>query len=198
MRSKTSTQLFQYWNLIRGDRERPRRDEIEPSAIRMLLPDLFILERDRFGGMKFRLAGTHVCALFGHELRGQQFGTLWFGTQAGRTLQVSRQVMARHVPVMLSATARTEDRRELETEALLLPLASNDGHSDRILGSLSPLSRPYWLHATPVSGLDVTGLRVLDPDRTAALLKEPGLDETFSPGIRRVQHLRVFEGGRDG
>ncbi|WP_053247205.1 PAS domain-containing protein [Ensifer adhaerens] len=198
MRSKTSTQLFQYWNLIRGDRERPRRDEIEPSAIRMLLPDLFILERDRFGGMKFRLAGTHVCALFGHELRGQQFGTLWFGTQAGRTLQVSRQVMARHVPVMLSATARTEDRRELETEALLLPLASNDGHSDRILGSLSPLSRPYWLHATPVSGLDATGLRVLDPDRTAALLKEPGLDETFSPGIRRVQHLRVFEGGRDG
>lgn len=198
MRSKTSTQLFQYWNLIRGDRERPRRDEIEPSAIRMLLPDLFILERDRFGGMKFRLAGTHVCALFGHELRGQQFGTLWFGTQAGRTLQVSRQVMARHVPVMLSATARTEDRRELETEALLLPLASNDGHSDRILGSLSPLSRPYWLHATPVSGLDATGFRVLDPDRTAALLKEPGLDETLSPGIRRVQHLRVFEGGRDG
>lgn len=197
MRSKTSTQLFQYWNLIRGDRERPRRDEIEPSAIRMLLPDLFILERDRFGGMKFRLAGTHVCSLFGHELRGQQFGTLWFGTQAGRTLQVSRQVMARHVPVMLSATARTEDRRELETEALLLPLASNDGHSDRILGSLSPLSRPYWLHATPVNGLDVTGLRVLDPDRTAALLKEPAEDETFSPGIRRVQHLRVLEGGRD-
>ncbi|OCP17236.1 hypothetical protein BC360_13330 [Ensifer sp. LC163] len=197
MRSKTSTQLFQYWNLIRGDRERPRRDEIEPSAIRTLLPDLFILERDRFGGMKFRLAGTHVCALFGHELRAQQFGTLWFGSQAGRTLQVSRQVMARHVPVMLSATARTEDRRELATEALLLPLASNDGHSDRILGSLSPLSRPYWLHATPVNGLDVTGLRVLDPDRTAALLNGPAQDETFSPGIRRVQHLRVFEGGRD-
>lgn len=197
MRSKTSMQLFQYWNLIRGDRELPRRDEIEPSAIRKLLPELFILERDSFGSIKFRLAGTHVCALFGQELRGQQFGTLWFGPQAGRTLQVSRQVMARHVPVMLSAIALTEDRRELEIEALLLPLASNEGHSDRILGSLSPLSRPYWLHAAPVSGLDVRGLRVLDPDRTAALLREPAMDEAFSPGIRQVQHLRVFEGGRD-
>lgn len=197
MRSNTSMQLFQYWNFIRGDRELPCRGEIEPSAIRTLLPELFILERDRFGGMKFRLAGTHVCALFDHDLRGEQFSMLWFGSQAGRLLQIGRQVMTQHVPVMLSAKARTEDGRELETEALLLPLASSAGRSDRILGSLSPLSRPYWLHATAVCGLDVTGLRVLDPDRTAAFVKEPAVEEAFSPEIRRVQHLRVFEGGRD-
>ncbi|OOG76047.1 hypothetical protein B0E45_02190 [Sinorhizobium sp. A49] len=206
MRNKTSTQLFQYWNVIRGDRELPRRNEIDPSAIRTLLPQLFILERDHFGGMKFRLAGTHVCALFDRDFRGRQFATLWLGSQAGKVLQIGRRVMAQHVPVVLSATARTEDGRELETETLLLPLASNEGHSDasneghsdRILGSLSPLSRPYWLNATPVSALDVTGLRVLDPDRTAAFLKEPAAGDASQPGIRRVQHLRVFEGGRDG
>jgi hypothetical protein len=198
MRNKTSTQLFQYWNVIRGDRELPRRNEIDPSAIRTLLPQLFILERDHFGGMKFRLAGTHVCALFDRDFRGRQFATLWLGSQAGKVLQIGRRVMAQHVPVVLSATARTEDGRELETETLLLPLASNEGHSDRILGSLSPLSRPYWLNATPVSALDVTGLRVLDPDRTAAFLKEPVERDASQPGIRRVQHLRVFEGGRDG
>ncbi len=119
------------------------------------------------------------------------------GRQAGRTLQVSTQVMARHVPVVLSAIALTEDR-ELEIEALLLPLASNEGHSDRILGSLSPLSRPYWLHAAPVSGLDVRGLRVLDPDRTGGAPKGTGHGRgIFCRGIRQVQHLRVFEGGRD-
>lgn len=198
MRNKTSTQLFQYWNVIRGDRELPRRNEVDPSAIRTLLPQLFILERDHFGGMKFRLAGTHVCALFDHDFRGRQFATLWLGSQAGKVLQIGRRVMTQHVPVVLSATARTDDGRELETETLLLPLASNEGHSDRILGSLSPLSRPYWLNATPVSGLDVTGLRVLDPDRTAAFLNEPVERDASQPGIRRVQHLRVFEGGRDG
>ncbi|WP_312361703.1 PAS domain-containing protein [Ensifer sp.] len=197
MRSNTSMQLFQYWNFIRGERELPCRSEIEPSALRTLLPELFILERDHFGGIKFRLAGTHVCALFDCDLRGEQFATLWFGTQAGRLLQIGRQVMTQHVPVMLSATGRTEDGRDIETELLMLPLASSEGRSDRILGALAPLSRPYWLHATAVSGLDVTGLRVLDPDRTAVFLNEPVMDETISPEIRRVQHLRVFEGGRD-
>ncbi|MEI2300400.1 PAS domain-containing protein [Ensifer sp. MJa1] len=209
MRSHTTIELFRYWNTIRGKRDLPRRDELEPSDIRTLLPNLFMLERDRNAGISFRLAGTHVCALFGLELRARQFGMLWLGAQAAKTQRIAGQVMTHRVPVMLSAKGRTADNREIEIETLLLPLASGEGASDRILGALSPLSRPQWLHATSIEALDVTGMKVLDPDRTAVFRDEPAadctrvpaeflFDERVSSKFRQVRHLRILEGGRRG
>ncbi len=207
MRSNTTTELFRYWNTIRGKRELPRRDELEPSDIRTLLPNLFILERDRNAGISFRLAGTQVCALFGQELRGRQFGMLWLGSQAAKTQRITGQVMTHRVPLVLSAKGRTADAREVDIETLLLPLASSEGESDRVLGALSPLSRPYWLHATSIECLDATGMKVLDPDRTAvfrdeeterqsdAFAKSPAAG-VFSREFRQFGHLRILEGGR--
>jgi hypothetical protein len=207
MRSNTTTELFRYWNTIRGKRELPRRDELEPSDIKTLLPNLFILERDRNAGISFRLAGTQVCALFGQELRGRQFGMLWLGRQAAKTQRITGQVMTHRVPLVLSAKGRTADAREVDIETLLLPLASSKGESDRVLGALSPLSRPYWLHATSIECLDATGMKVLDPDRTAvfrdeeterqsdAFAKSPAAG-AFSREFRQFGHLRILEGGR--
>jgi len=207
MRSNTTTELFRYWNTIRGKRELPRRDELEPSDIRTLLPNLFILERDRNAGISFRLAGTQVCALFGQELRGRQFGMLWLGSQAAKTQRITGQVMTHRVPLVLSAKGRTADAREVDIETLLLPLASSEGESDRVLGALSPLSRPYWLHATSIECLNATGMKVLDPDRTAvfrdeeterqsdAFAKSPATG-AFSREFRQFGHLRILEGGR--
>lgn len=207
MRSNTTTELFRYWNIIRGKRELPRRDELEPSDIRMLLPNLFILERDRNAGISFRLAGTQVCALFGQELRGRQFGMLWLGSQAAKTHRITGQVMTHRVPLVLSAKGRTADAREVDIETLLLPLASSEGESDRVLGALSPLSRPYWLHATAIECLDATGMKVLDPDRTAVFREEEAQQPSgtvakspvagaFSSEFRQFGHLRILEGGR--
>ncbi|MFK0272403.1 PAS domain-containing protein [Ensifer sp. NPDC090286] len=207
MRSNTTTELFRYWNTIRGKRELPRRDELEPSDIRMLLPNLFILERDRNAGISFRLAGTQVCALFGQELRGRQFGMLWLGSQAAKTHRITGQVMTHRVPLVLSAKGRTADAREVDIETLLLPLASSEGESDRVLGALSPLSRPYWLHATAIECLDATGMKVLDPDRTAVFREEEAQQPSgtvaksqvagaFSSEFRQFGHLRILEGGR--
>ncbi|WP_077961958.1 PAS domain-containing protein [Ensifer adhaerens] len=207
MRSNTTTELFRYWNTIRGKRELPRRDELEPSDIRTLLPNLFILERDRSAGISFRLAGTQVCALFGQELRGRQFGMLWLGSQAAKTQRITGQVMTHRVPLVLSAKGRTADAREVDIETLLLPLASREGESDRVLGALSPLSRPHWLHATSIEYLDVTGMKVLDPDRTAVFRDEDAQQQNatlpkspaagpFSSEFRQFGHLRILEGGR--
>lgn len=203
MRSNTTIELFRYWNTIRGKRELPCRDELEPSDIRALLPNLFILERNRSGGISFRLAGTHVCALFGLELRGRQFGMLWRGSQSAKAQRITAQVMRHRAAVMLSVRGHTGDEREIEIETLLLPLASREGASDRILGALSPLDRPYWLHATSVEWLDITGMKILDPDRTAVFRDEQTahssgfhIDTRISDRFRTIRHLRVLEGGR--
>ena len=77
MKQASSRELFGYWTQRRGKRAAPERGEIEPSAIRRALGDVFILEFERQGGHPFRLAGTRVCALFARELKNEQFLNLW-------------------------------------------------------------------------------------------------------------------------
>ncbi len=42
----SSDELYSYWNARRGGRQAPFRSEIEPSDIRNLLADIFILDVD--------------------------------------------------------------------------------------------------------------------------------------------------------
>jgi hypothetical protein len=77
MKQASSRELFGYWTAKRGTRPAPERGEIEPSAIRRALGDVFILEFDRLSSHPFRLAGTRVCALFGRELKNVPFLDLW-------------------------------------------------------------------------------------------------------------------------
>jgi hypothetical protein len=77
MKQASSRELFGYWTARRGKRPAPERGEIEPSAIRRALGDVFILEFERHQGHPFRLAGTRVCALFGRELKNQPLLGLW-------------------------------------------------------------------------------------------------------------------------
>jgi hypothetical protein len=58
------------------------RSEIDPAAIRHALGDTFMLAADFIGGIRIRLAGTRVCALFSREIKGEPFNALW--TEASR------------------------------------------------------------------------------------------------------------------
>lgn len=78
MRQKNSRQLFEYWNRVRDGRPAPRREEIEPSDIRQILSDTFILEvSGKMRTISYRLAGTRLCAAFGRELKGYGFLGHW-------------------------------------------------------------------------------------------------------------------------
>ena len=77
MKQNGSIALFQYWNRLRDGRPAPKRTEIEPADIKSLLADTFILERDTRGEAVFRLAGTRLCAIYGRELKGFSFPSLW-------------------------------------------------------------------------------------------------------------------------
>ena len=62
---------------LRNGRPAPKRTEIEPADIKRLLADTFILEKDTRGEAMFRLAGTRLCAIYGRELKGFSFPSLW-------------------------------------------------------------------------------------------------------------------------
>ncbi|WP_455271874.1 PAS domain-containing protein [Rhizobium herbae] len=207
MRSKTAIEIYAYWDQLRGHREVPTRSQIEPAHIRNILADLFILEKTPRGDIRFRLAGTRICALFARELRGSTFDALWLAEQTGRLARIADDVMTQKAPVILSASSLAGTADRLPTEIILLPLRSPDGVVDRIIGALAPLSRPHWLEATPVNYLDLGDMRVLDVEKTNLFLQNrpekplpataPHLaDHGIAGAIRRVLHLRVFEGGR--
>ncbi|MBM3529845.1 MAG: PAS domain-containing protein [Alphaproteobacteria bacterium] len=193
MKHPSNNGLFAYWNAQRGDRLAPERADIEPSAIRKLLGDTFVLEVDRFGAYPFRLAGTRLCALFGRELKTESFVRLW--ERAGQTAvrELLAVVTEEKTGVVASAAGATSDDTLLpvDLELLLLPLASESRADARILGALAPMTAPYWLGVRTVGPLEMGMFRHVGA----------AFDAAPAPRLRaatgRLKHgLTVYEGGR--
>jgi hypothetical protein len=77
MKHKSTKAVYAYWNEKRGQRPAPERADIDPTVIRHALGDTIMLSADFVDRLRFRLAGTRVCALFGRELKGETFAGLW-------------------------------------------------------------------------------------------------------------------------
>ncbi len=207
MRHPVSSELFAYWQRLRGSNPAPVRNAIEPSDIRRILPDLFILEKTAEGFVGFRLAGTRICTLFGREFRGHGFTAMWDSVSSARIEKAALDVMDHCAPMIFSAQANIDANRHIDIEITMLPVSSAEGQTDRLIGSLAVLD-PSQLRAGEIAlCLHFQGVRVLNSDmaqteKLAALpltghldvpLRQPG---TLGLFFHRVMHLRVFDGGR--
>jgi hypothetical protein len=193
MKQASSRELFGYWTARRGTRPAPERGEIEPSALRRALGDLFILEFDRREGHPFRLAGTRVCALFGRELKNETFLTLWDEETRAQVAQLLAVVADEASGVVASAASRTAEGWSQDLELLILPLAHRGNTHMRMIGALAPLTTPFWLGASRLGALTLGSTRYLDPaleTPTAARLV------AGTQGLARRAAFTVLEGGR--
>jgi hypothetical protein len=193
MKQASSRELFGYWAARRGKRAAPERGEIEPSAIRRALGDVFILEFDRRAGHPFRLAGTRVCALFGRELKNEPFLNLWREETRVQVSQLLSVVADEVSGVVAGVKGRTGEGWPQDLELVLLPLAQRGDTHARMIGALTPFNAPFWLGVSRLGALTLGNLRHLDPTReisTAARL----VAGTQGPARRAV--LTVHEGGR--
>ena len=161
MKHPSNRELYDYWNEQRGRRPAPDRADIEPSAIRRVLADTFILSFDEVGGHPFRIAGTRVCAVFGRELKNERFLNLWSATSRELAQNLVAVVAREAVGTVASASGRTGNGSLHELELLLLPLSLR-GHTDaRVLGALVPSGTSHWLGAAPLRHLNLGTLRYL-------------------------------------
>jgi hypothetical protein len=182
--------LYAYWNELRGPRAAPDRGEIEPGAIRGALGDSFILGLEPAGHC-FRLAGTRMCALFGRELKGDAFDALW--SEADRPaardfLDITANEIA---GIVAGVGGVTGEGASVDLELLLLPLRHRGSSRARHIGVLAPLTVPFWLGATPVTGLSLKSHRHIGP----ALDTVPPFVAASDSG--RLRHgLLVYDGGR--
>lgn len=213
MKHKTTRDLYGYWQVLRRDRPAPERTEIEPAEIRAILGDTFILEVAEAKNFRFRLAGTRVCALYGRELKGRDFTTLWTGKDRETMASLLGAISEEAAAAVIGFTGSTDFGRSVPIECLLLPVRQNGPGYQRILGSIVAMDDPYWLGMHPVMRQSINGLRLIWPEDNRPFLRRGGVVEPVSfsdlppmplphPSVpsfgreRRVQHLTVYEGGK--
>ncbi len=200
MRNRNSKKLYTYWNNLRGERPAPDRREIEPSDIREILGDTFILEFDcKYGNISFRLAGTRLCNLYGKELKGEGFLSLWREEDNMGIYDMVNSVFETSSPCLISYVGVTESNKTFECEMLLFPLFNGSNSAFRILGASFQLNTDRRGLSEPIVINHLKESRVLDiqeldktPPLTPAILAPTG---NSNVNLKQVHHLTVIEGG---
>jgi hypothetical protein len=194
-----SRELHSYWNLLRGERSAPERSEIDPSAIRGVLADTFILEVDRFRRYPIRISGTRTNSLFARELKGGAFLDLWRRADQPELAAILASVTDEAVAVLAGVSTHSQGRQPLGLELLLLPLRHRGNMQARILGAFSPACLPSWIGLLPAAPMTLLSLRVLGApespprNRLSPARAQPGEAADFgrTPHVGRRGHLYV-------
>jgi hypothetical protein len=194
MRHAGSQKLYEYWNALRGGRPAPERSEIEPSDIRAILGDTFILEVSmQFRTVSFRLAGTRLCAAYGRELKGLGYLALWSEDDNYEIARAIARVYRDNAPMLLSYTGTAATERSVEYEAVILPLAPAADGNARVLGIATPRTTPYWMGADPLVSNQLRNCRPIEPSAAADVMP---VELATAPASRRFGHLTVLDGGK--
>ena len=163
MKQAVTRELFDYWNVLRGSRIAPMRDDINPGAIRARLADIFLLASNTEHGHAFRLAGNSVCALFGKELKGGVFNDLWSSVSEPRIAALLRHIVEDKVGAVAHVIGRNLENDVLDLEMVLLPLLDGSGSASRLLGGFAPVGAPYWVGSRAVEAIDLEDVRYVGP-----------------------------------
>ena len=193
MRHSASRVLFAHWNERRGTRPLPERGDIEPAAIRVALGDIFILGVEPGEDLRFRVAGTRVCTLFGRELKGEGFIALWDAGHQSAMQHLLATVGEEEIGVVAGARGVTPEGFSCDLELLVLPLRHRGLSGRRMLGALAPLGVPTWLGASRLEPPALASLRYLIETI------EPTMASSPAASFRSEQPRRnfiVYEGGR--
>jgi len=176
MKHKNSHLLVGYWSRLRNGRGTPDQCEIDPRAIKRLLPYVFILDCENPARPVYRLAGTSLCERFGYELKGTGFLSHW-EAQSGLTLApLLRQSLISGQPLCLSSIAATIDNGMAELESVLTPICLHGGQPTRFLGLVQMLSNPAPLLGRTIAYERLTGSQLIQEGTPL-----PPYDQTLPP-----------------
>ncbi|HET7410031.1 MAG TPA: PAS domain-containing protein [Paracoccaceae bacterium] len=130
--------LYSYWNRLRAGRKAPLRSDIDPRDMACDARNLFILENLGRGNIRFRLAGTAIVDAFGMELRGMNARAIM--ASPARESFMALIAEALEDPGVGYARLRNAADESGVWEINLLPLRSDFGVIDRVIGCLHSLS----------------------------------------------------------
>ncbi|RTL49178.1 MAG: PAS domain-containing protein [Bradyrhizobiaceae bacterium] len=184
MKHPSNREFFAYWDKARGDETAPDRSSLAPEGVRHLLGDIFVLSYDPAAGYPFRVAGTRTCALFGFDIKGRDFVSL-FGVDSRHEIEDILGIVAEEtLPTVAGVTADTSEGEIVHLELLLLPF-SNRAHTPL---SLTGLLAPFEDRRGTLRDLALTSWRHIHDER----LRGPRAIRKWAI----VRGLTVYEGLR--
>jgi len=151
MKHKNSHLLVGYWSRIRKGRAVPDQTDIDPRAIKRMLPFVFILDAENPARPIYRLAGTSLCERFGFELKGTGFLAHWEAQSSAALATLLAQALKLRQPVCLSSIGACADCGMVELETVLAPVTFGPGAPTRFFGMIQILSDVSQLHGRPIA-----------------------------------------------
>lgn len=140
MKHPASSALFAYWNACRGEAAAPPRSAFDPAAVREFLGDIFVAGPDASGAIRFRVAGTRACALFGRELKATAFEAIWRQPDRARTRDLADIVVGEHQACIIGADGHDRTGAARAVELLLLPFEHHFPGIATFTGAILPVS----------------------------------------------------------
>ena len=197
MQHNSSNQLLAYWDTVRNGRFAPNRFEIEPVKISKILADVFILEAVDINSYSFRLAGTRICTSLGHELRNCNLLDYFTGYDRQAVQNLLHNVIKDGAGAVMEFECTNGDREVAVYEMLMLPLTHTDLKVSRILGSMAPLTHPYWIGTVELRNMKLKTFDLIWPNGVVAPVKtmEPPVLLRDAPADDVRRRFRVLEGG---
>lgn len=213
MKHGVTQTLYSYWDSLRGNRPAPNRSEIDPGDIRGLLGDTFILETNSTRDVRYRLAGTRLCSAHCRELKGRDFLRGWSVKDKEALESLIVAIKDDAAAAVIGINGHTEHGQILQMEMLLVPLNVPGEGRIRILGSCTPMDKPYWVGLHPILNQSISSLRLVWPDERPYFIDNqnklnPILPRFTAEGMamptpplplgaeRKVGHLTVYSGGK--
>ena len=195
MKHKNSHLLVGYWSRIRRGRDVPDQTDIDPRAIKRMLPYVFILDAENPSRPIYRLAGTSLCERFGFELKGTGFLAHWEAQSGIALAALLRQALRLKQPVCLSSIGASADCGMVELETVLAPVSFGPGGPTRFVGMIQILSDANQLHGRPIAFQRLAASQLIREDKPLSAYENlPPPPPPPGPMLRshpKAPHLRL-------
>lgn len=115
----------------------PARADIDPTHIPALLRHLVLV--DVMGAppvFRYRLIGTAVTRIANRDATGRVLDESLYGANTDRVLRIYRETVADKSPKAVREIVQFVDKDWIKIEVLLMPLSSNGGTIDMIIGAV--------------------------------------------------------------
>ena len=129
--------LLNYWEAVRGDREFPTLEEIDPAAIADLWPHCFVLSlTDEAGEPVFSEIGENLVADCGDLPFPLPISYVPEQTVLAQAAWNYLKVLETRAPVLGSGRFEHQDGRQLWSRCVVLPLSGDGATIEAVLGAV--------------------------------------------------------------
>lgn len=200
MRHRFNQELFQYWEQLRGTHSAPFRKDIEAAAIGTILGSVFMVKM--VGDIAtIHMAGGDVSGLFGVELRGKVFGTMWLNGVERKPSHLARRCAVDRELFLIDADGLSPFGKVYQLEMIMLPLCDPNPNEAHLIAALCPLPIDAPLPLSHIMGMSVTHIRPIKRGTLVASFQtknrltrpQEQIGEQSAP--RQIKHLSVIDGG---